>query len=107
MKVIDSKETYQQALDSNDIVVVFYWRPWCGVCHALEPRVQEALEQYPNISAYSANVDTIMDIGAQQSILSVPCVVTYYKGYEFNRAAGFINIDSLKTIWNKFSLLEK
>jgi len=50
----------QQAIENQQVTVVFFWATWCPYCKQLMPHVQSALLQYKealNLKVYAMNIN--------------------------------------------------
>lgn len=67
---------FDAAVDTNDLVLVDLWAPWCGPCRIVAPSVQKAAEQHPGqVKAVKVNVDESPAISQRFRAQSIPMLV--------------------------------
>ncbi|MFL0363558.1 thioredoxin family protein [Pseudobacillus sp. 179-B 2D1 NHS] len=96
MHTISSLAELQTALHEHEAVLAFISDPNCSVCHAIHPRVEELLKQFPDVYAVEANMAEAPDISGQYTVFSVPAVLFFIQGKERFRKARFILMDELE-----------
>lgn len=96
MHTISSLSELQTALHEHEAVLAFISGPNCSVCHAIHPRVEELLKQFPGVYAVEANMAEAPDISGQYTVFSVPAVLFFIQGKELFRKARFILLDELE-----------
>lgn len=67
----------QQAIENNQVTVLFFWATWCPYCKQLMPHIQSALYQYQgilNLKVYALNINEDAD----------PQAYLNNQGYTFN-----------------------
>ena len=72
-----TKDTFEQAIVDNDMVLVDFWAEWCGPCKAFGPVYDKVSEQYPD--AVFAKVDTEAEPELAQyfQVRSIPTLMIF------------------------------
>jgi thioredoxin 1 len=78
-----------EVLQSEIPVLVDFWAPWCGPCHALAPIIEEiADERAGALKVAKLNVDDEPELTFQAGVQGLPTVVLYRDGVAVASAAG-------------------
>lgn len=101
MHTISSLSELQAAIQQHDAVLAFISGPNCSVCHAVQPRVEELLKQFPGVYAVHANTAEAPEISGQHTVFSIPAVLFFIYEKEIFRKARFILIDELEEEMNR------
>jgi thioredoxin len=68
-------------LDADRPVVVDFWAPWCGPCHALEPVLQRLENQAGGRVGFAKlNVDQNPLSAARYEVLALPTAILFANG---------------------------
>jgi len=79
------KEVVEQ---SNGVVVVDIWAPWCGPCRLVGPILEELAEEYEGkLVIGKLNSDEIMK-SRQLGIRSIPTILFYKNGKRVDQVIG-------------------
>jgi thioredoxin 1 len=77
MKITD--QTFDEVVNSNQIVLVDFWAEWCGPCKKLSPILDEiSLEN--NLLVANINVDDNPIKTLEFSVTSIPTMVLFEGG---------------------------
>ena len=70
-----------EVLLSSQPVLVDFWAPWCGPCHAVAPTINQLAEQYDGaVKVGKLNVDDNPTTAASFEIRSIPTVLLIQHG---------------------------
>ena len=90
MAVINvSKNNFrQEVLESEKIVLLDFWAPWCGPCRMLGPIVDEIAEEHPEFKVVKVNVDEEQELASEFQVISIPSLFVLENGKIINQSLG-------------------
>jgi thioredoxin len=83
-----SRETFEQTVESNDLVLVDFWAPWCGPCRQFAPVFEAASERHPDAVFAKVNTDEETHLAAAFEIRSIPTLLVLREGIALFMQAG-------------------
>lgn len=93
---IESQEKYNELLDNEDAVLIYFSHEECNVCKVLKPKIKALLEEdFPKITMAYADTVKHPKIAGQQSIFTVPTILVYFGGREYIRVSRNIGVQAL------------
>ncbi|MBQ2245561.1 MAG: thioredoxin [Selenomonadales bacterium] len=90
MSAIDiNKGNFQaEVMESDKLVLLDFWAPWCGPCRRVVPIVEEIAEENPDIKVGKVNVDEEVELAEKFGVMSIPMLVVLKNGEVVNQAVG-------------------
>ncbi|AJD92775.1 hypothetical protein JMA_34580 [Jeotgalibacillus malaysiensis] len=101
---IRSNEELDQMMN-QPLSVVYISREGCSVCHALLPKIQQIMEEYPEVEFGHILADEYEEVAGKLSIFTVPVVMIFSEGKELLRDARFIRVEEFRESLNKMTAL--
>jgi len=94
--------TFERQITRNDIpVIVDFWAPWCGPCHAMAPAFERAAaELEPHYRLLKVNTEEEPTLAARYGIRSIPTLMLFMAGREIARRAGASDVRGIVS-WAK------
>ena len=99
IKEVNDLNFNEEITNSDSIVVVDFWAPWCGPCKMLTPVIEElAKEMGKEVKFAKVNVDENPVISSKYRVSSIPTVVIFNKDTVKETMVGFRPKADLKKI---------
>jgi thioredoxin 1 len=71
----------EQVLQADTPVIVDFWAPWCGPCHAVEPILRQLEEAYGSrIRFTKLDIDANLQTASRYDVLSIPTAILFEGG---------------------------
>lgn len=86
-------ETINQTLQSNDAVMLYFSAPTCNVCHALRPKLIEAImDEFPTFVIESIDISETPEVASHFTVFSIPAILIFFQGREFLRKSRHMSV---------------
>lgn len=72
-----TKDTLQETIANNDIVIIDFWAPWCGPCKSFAPTYEAVSEKYDDIVFAKVNTEDEQELAASFQIRSIPTLMIF------------------------------
>ncbi len=93
---IESLESFNDVLEKEDAVLIYFSHEQCNVCKVLKPKIAELLDaHFPKMKMYYADTVKNPEIAGQNKIFAVPTVVCFFGGRETIRKSRSIGLNEL------------
>jgi thioredoxin 1 len=82
-----------QTIKENPATMLYFSAPTCNVCHALKPKLLEAIdENFESFEIVSVDVSTDAELAAHFSVFAIPTVLVFLDGKEFLRKSRHMSV---------------
>ena len=95
---ITSENFEDEVIKFNGTVLADFNADWCGPCRMLAPVIDEFSEENKNVKVVSVNIDEEDDLAEEYDVSSIPCLVVFKDGVEFDRSIGFRQKEDIKEL---------
>ena len=93
MNVIELQDRDFQAEveESEGVVVVDFWAPWCAPCRVIAPLIESLAEEYDGRVRFAkVNVDDSPVVASRYGIRSIPTIGIFRDGEAVNGVVGAV-----------------
>jgi thiol-disulfide isomerase/thioredoxin len=89
-------EDIKKTIDENLAVMLYFSAPTCNVCHALKPKLLEAIEcNFKKFEVLSIDTSLEQESAAYFSVFAIPTVLVFLDGKEFLRKSRHMSVDEV------------
>ena len=107
MATIDiTKETIEDTITNNDIVIVDFWAPWCGPCKSFAPTYEAVSEKHNDVVFGKVNTEDQQELGANFQIRSIPTLMVFREQIVIFSKAGALPESALEEVIAKAKELD-
>jgi len=93
---MQSIDEIQAVVQEHPAVMLYFSAPTCNVCHALKPKLLEAIEKnFAQFEILSIDTSTCQEVAAHFSVFTIPTVLVFLDGREFLRKSRHMSIDEV------------
>lgn len=94
-----TKDGFEKAVPAAPVALVDFWAQWCGPCRMLGPTVEKLAEDYEGRALIAkVDVDAEPELAARFGVMSIPTVVFFKDGQEFDRKVGLMDEDAYTAV---------
>ncbi|MFH1547318.1 MAG: thioredoxin [bacterium] len=93
-----------EVLDSDGLVLVDFWAPWCVPCQMLGPIIEQISEELSEkVKIGKMNVDESQQTASKYNVMSIPTVFLFKDGEIVEQFVGVRTKDDYADAINKHS----
>ena len=75
-----TKETIDQAISQNNMLVIDFWAPWCGPCRTFGPIFEKVAAHFPETAFAKINTEEENALATAFKIRSIPTLMIFREG---------------------------
>jgi thioredoxin-like negative regulator of GroEL len=100
-------ENIDKIIKENPAVMIYFSAPSCNVCHALKPKLFEAMDKnFEKFKIVSVDVSLSQDVSAHFGVFAIPTVLVFLDGKEFLRKSRHMSVDMvIKEIQRPYEIM--
>ena len=89
-------------INSQNIIVVDFWAPWCGPCRKLAPVLDEIASDFEGkVDVFKINADENLETAKKYSVSGLPSVLVFKNGEPVERMVGLMPKSTIVNNINK------
>ncbi len=86
----------EQIIKENMAVMVYFSAPTCNVCHALKPKLFEAIQtNFKEFKIVDIDISVDEDVAPHFGVFAIPTVLIFLDGREFIRKTRHMSVDEV------------
>ena len=101
-----TKDTFNDTINNNNIVLVDWWAEWCGPCRSFAPVFETASEKHDDIVFGKVDTETQPELAAMARITSIPTLMAFREGILIFSQPGALPASSLEELIGKVRELD-
>ena len=99
-------ESFNDAIDQNEIVIVDFWASWCGPCKILGPAFEALAQHNPDIFFGKVDTEACLDLAQAFQVKSIPTLMAFKKGELVFEQSGLPPPHALESLPDQLRKLE-
>jgi thioredoxin 1 len=72
-----TKDTFEDTIVNNDIVLVDFWADWCGPCKMFAPTYEKVSEKHDGVVFAKVDTEAEQELAAYFQIRSIPTLMIF------------------------------
>lgn len=101
-----TKESFEEVVATNDVVLVDFWAAWCGPCRMFAPVFEEASERHPGAVFAKVDTEAQHELAASFGIMSIPTLMVFRDQVLLYSQAGALPAASLEDLLSQVEALD-
>jgi thioredoxin len=101
-----TQQNINETIESNDIVIIDFWAPWCAPCQTFKPIFHDAAERHPEAAFVSCNTEEQQELAAMFQIRSIPTIMVFRERIGIFSQPGMLPAEGLDQLMEKVKELD-
>ena len=101
-----TKDTFEQTILDNDIVLVDFWAEWCGPCRSFAPTFEKVSEQRDDIVFAKVDTEAEQELASYFQIRSIPTLMAFREKVGVFSQPGALPEDALVDLIGQLAALD-
>ncbi len=80
MREVTDATFESEVLRAKGPVLVDFWAPWCGPCHAVTPVLERLAAETDAVEFVTVDIDANPVVASRYDVLSIPTVIVFDRG---------------------------
>lgn len=80
MKQIETREAFNQIIQSKEPVIIKFYADWCPDCKRMDVFIGDVIEEYSQFEWYQVNNDKVEGIAQQYEVMGIPSILIFQEG---------------------------
>lgn len=93
-----TKDTFEDTVKDNEIVLIDFWAEWCGPCKMFGPIFEKVSDAHPDITFGKVDTEVERDLAGAFHIMSIPTLMIIRDQITVFSQAGAIPEDGLEDL---------
>jgi thioredoxin-like negative regulator of GroEL len=92
-------------IDDNQLTLLVFTTPDCGVCTALKPKIANLAEEYESLQVRYVDLEAAPEIAGQYGVFAVPVYILSVQGREAVRFARYFGMHEIEDAVERYNSL--
>ena len=101
-----TKETFDDTVNGNAMVIIDFWAPWCGPCKGFAPVYEKASETHADVVFAKVNTDEQQELAGAFGIRSIPTLMVFREKVILFQQAGALPGTALEQVISQAKALD-